>query len=117
MQGEEKALSWQAVRAFLSPGWRGNIWQAWSSEAADVRSAMADVRRVLSCGGALEEAKRVFVMIMGKDGEFSLMEVQDVVDALTAALDEEAEVMLHVNCEKEFADGVRVNMAVRLDAG
>lgn len=82
------------------------FWQAWSSEARDV----------LSCGGALEEAKRVFLMITGKDGEFSLMEVQDVVNALTAALDEEAEVMLHVNCEKEFADGVRVNMAVRLDA-
>lgn len=77
----------------------------------------ADVWRVLSCGGALEEAKRVFLMLTGKDGEFSLLEVQDVVDALTAALDEEAEVMLHVNCEKEFADGVRVNMAVRVDTG
>lgn len=40
-----------------------------------------------------------------------------MVDALTATLDAEAKVMLHVNCEKEFADGVRVNMAVRLDAG
>ena len=78
---------------------------------------MADVRRALSCGGSLEEAKRVFLMITGKDGEFSLMEVQDVVDALTATLDAEAEVMLHVNCKKEFSDGVRVNMAVRLDAG
>ena len=56
-------------------------------------------------------------MITGKEGEFSLLEVQDVVDALTATLDAEAEAMLHVNCEKEFADGVRVNMAVRLDAG
>ena len=91
------------------------FWRAWSSVARDVRSAMADVRRVLSCGGALEEAKRVIVMLTGKEGEFSPLEVQDVVDALTATLDEEVEGMLHVNCEKEFADGVRVNMAVRVD--
>lgn len=39
-----------------------------------------------------------------------------MVDALTATLDAEAEAMLHVNCKKEFADGVRVNMAVRVDA-
>lgn len=118
--GANAALHWQEVEKFFSEPrrWgRCNLWRAWSSVAGDVRSAMADVRRALSCGGALEEAKRVFLMITGKDGEFSLMEVQDVVDALTAALDEEAEVMLHVNCEKEFADGVRVNMAVRLDAG
>lgn len=118
--GANAALHWQEVEKFFSEPrrWgRCNLWRAWSSVAGDVRSAMADVRRVLSCGGALEEAKRVFLMITGKDGEFSLMEVQDVVDALTTTLDEEAEVMLHVNCEKEFADGVRVNMAVRLDAG
>jgi len=37
----EMRLSWQEVRAFLSTGRlsrRGNLWQAWSSEAADVRS-------------------------------------------------------------------------------
>lgn len=93
------------------------FWRAWSSVARDVRSAMADVRRVIPRGGALQKAKRVVLMITGKEGEFSLLEVQDVVDALTATLDAEAEAMLHVNCEKEFADGVRVNMAVRLDAG
>lgn len=73
---------------------------------------MTDVRRVLSHGGAWEAAKRVFLMIAGKEGEFSLMEVQDAVDALTATLDEEAAVMLHVNYKRGDDGGVRVNMAV-----
>ena len=117
--GANAALNWQEAEKFLgiSPLYGENLWQAWSSEGADVRTAMEEAKRALSRGGALQKAKRVFVIITGKEGGFSLLEVQDVVDALTAALDEEAQVMLHVNCEKEFADGVRVNMAVRLDAG
>lgn len=42
---EEIRLSWQEAREFLSAGrlsrW-GNLWQAWSSETADVCSAMAE---------------------------------------------------------------------------
>ena len=117
---EEMRLSWQEVRAFLSTGrlsrW-GNLWQAWSSEAADVRSAMADVQRVLSCGGALQAAKRVFVMVTGKEGELSLSAVQKTMEELSALLDKEAEVLLHVNSEKEFDAGVRINMAVQVERG
>ena len=111
-------LSWQEVRAFLSTGRlsrRGNLWQAWSSEAADVRSAMADVQRVLSCGGALQAAKRVFVMVTGKEGELSLPAVQKTMAELSALMDKEAEVLLHVNSEKEFDAGVRINMAVQVE--
>lgn len=114
---EEMRLSWQEVRAFLSTGRlsrRGNLWQAWSSEAADVRSAMADARRVLSRGGALQAAKRVFVMVTGKEGELSLSAVQKTMAELSALLDKEAEVLLHVNSEKEFDAGVRINMAVQV---
>ena len=114
----EMRLSWQEVRAFLSAGRlsrRGNLWQAWSSEAADVRSAMADVQRVLSCGGALQAAKRVFVMVTGKEGELSLSAVQKAMEELSALLDKEAEVLLHVNSEKEFDAGVRINMAVQVE--
>lgn len=117
---EEMRLSWQEVRAFLSTGrlsrW-GNLWQAWSSEAADVRSAMADVQRVLSYGGALGAAKRVFVMVTGKEGELSLSAVQKAMEELSALLDKEAEVLLHVNSEKEFDAGVRINMAVQVERG
>ena len=117
---EEMRLSWQEVRAFLSTGrlsrW-GNLWQAWSSEAADVRSAMADVQRVLSYGGALGAAKRVFVMVTGKEGELSLSAVQKTMEELSALLDKEAEVLLHVNSEKEFDAGVRINMAVQVERG
>ena len=117
---EEMRLSWQEVRAFLSAGrlsrW-GNLWQAWSSEAADVRSAMADVQRVLSYGGALGAAKRVFVMVTGKEGELSLSAVQKAMEELSALLDKEAEVLLHVNSEKEFDAGVRINMAVQVERG
>lgn len=115
---EEMRLSWQEVRAFLSAGrlpWWGNLWQAWSSEAADVRSAMADVQRVLSCGGALQAAKRVFVMVTGKEGELSLSAVQKTMDELPALSDKQAEVLLHVNSEKEFDAGVRINMAVQVE--
>lgn len=112
--GEEAAISWQEVSKFLSAEWRGNIWQAWSSEGADVRTAMADVRRVLSRGGALQAAKRVFVMVTGKEGELSLSDAQAALGELTASLDEDADVMLHVNREKKFDGGVRVNMAVRV---
>ena len=73
---------------------------------------MADARRVLPHGGALEAAKRVFVMVMGKERAFSLSDVQKAMDALSASLDEEAEVLLHVNREKKFAEGVRLNMTV-----
>lgn len=114
----EMRLSWQDVRAFLSAGRlsrRGNLWQAWSSEAADVRSAMADVQRVLSRGGALQAAKRVFVMITGKEGELFLPEVQKTMAELSALLDKEAEVLLHVNSEKKFDAGVRINMAVQVE--
>ena len=115
---EEMRLSWQEVRAFLSAGrlpqW-GHLWQAWSSEAADVRSAMADVQRVLSCGGALQAAKRVFVMVTGKEGELSLSAVQKTMDELSTLLDKQAEVLLHVNSEKEFDAGVRINMAVQVE--
>lgn len=114
----EMRLSWQEVRAFLSAGRlsrRGNLWQAWSSEAADVRSAMADVQRVLSCGGALQAAKRVFVMVTGKEGELSLPAVQKTMVELSALMDKEAEVLLHVNSEKEFDAGVRINMAVQVE--
>ena len=115
---EEMRLSWQEVRAFLSvgrlPRW-GNLWRAWSSEAADVRSAMADVQRVLSCGGALQAAKRVFVMVTGKEGELSLSAVQKTMDELSALLDKQAEVLLHVSSEKEFDAGVRINMAVQVE--
>ena len=114
----EMRLSWQEVRAFLSAGRlsrRGNLWQAWSSEAADVRSAMADVQRVLSCGGALQAAKRVFVMVTGKEGELSLPAVQKTMAELSALMDKEAEVLLHVNSEKEFDAGVRINMAVQVE--
>ena len=117
---EEMRLSWQEVRAFLSTGrlsrW-GNLWQAWSSEAADVRSAMADVQRVLSYGGALGAAKRVFVMVTGKEGELSLSAVQKTMEELSALLDKEAEVLLRVNSEKEFDAGVRINMAVQVERG
>ena len=117
---EEMRLSWQEARAFLSAGrlsrW-GNLWQAWSSEAADVRSAMADVQRVLSYGGALGAAKRVFVMVTGKEGELSLSAVQKAMEELSALLDKEAEVLLHVNSEKEFDAGVRINMAVQVERG
>ena len=119
-EDEEMRLSWQEVRAFLSTGrlsrW-GNLWQAWSSEAADVRSAMADVQRVLSYGGALGAAKRVFVMVTGKEGELSLSAVQKAMEELSALLDKEAEVLLHVNSEKEFDAGVRINMAVQVERG
>ena len=115
---EEMRLSWQEVRAFLSAGrlprW-GNLWQAWSSEAADVRSAMADVQRVLSCGGALQAAKRVFVMVTGKEGELSLSAVQKTMAELSALLDKQAEVLLHVNSERQFDAGVRINMAVQVE--
>lgn len=114
----EMRLSWQEVRAFLSAGRlsrRGNLWQAWSSEAADVRSAMADVQRVLSRGGALQAAKRVFVMITGKEGELFLPEVQKTIAELSALLDKDAEVLLHVNSEKKFDAGVRINMAVQVE--
>ena len=115
---EEMRLSWQKVCEFLSVDrllrWR-NLWQAWSSEAADVRSAMADVQRVLSCGGALQAAKRVFVMVTGKEGELSLSAVQKTMDELSALLDKQAEVLLHVNSEKEFDAGVRINMAVQVE--
>ena len=115
---EEMRLSWRKASAFLSAGrlprW-GNLWQAWSSEAADVRSAMADVQRVLSCGGALQAAKRVFVMVTGKKGELSLSAVQKTMDELSALLDKQAEVLLHVNSEKEFDAGVRINMAVQVE--
>ena len=114
----EMRLSWQEVRAFLSTGRlsrRGNLWQAWSSEAADVRSAMADVQRVLSCGGALQAAKRVFVMVTGKEGELSPSAVQKTMDELSALLDKQAEVLLHVNSETEFDAGVRINMAVQVE--
>ena len=115
---EEMRLSWQEVREFLSvgrlPRW-GNLWQTWSSEAADVRSAMADVQRVLSCGGALQAAKRVFVMVTGKEGELSLSAVQKTMDELSALLDKQAEVLLHVSSEKEFDAGVRINMAVQVE--
>ena len=114
----EMRLSWQEVRAFLSAGRlsrRGNLWQAWSSEAADVRSAMADVQRVLSYGGALGATKRVFVMVTGKEGELSLSAVQKAMEELSALLDKEAEVLLHVNSEKEFDAGVRINMAVQVE--
>ncbi len=33
-------------------------------------------------------------------------------DELSASLDEEVEVLLHVNREKKFAEGVRLNMTV-----
>lgn len=116
---EEMRLSWQEVRAFLSAGrrprWGNNLWQAWSSEAADVRSAMADVQRVLSCGGALQAAKRVFVMVTGKEGELPLPAVQETMVELSALLDKEAEVLLHVNSETEFDAGVRINMAVQVE--
>lgn len=115
---EEMRLSWQEVRAFLSAGRRprrGNLWQAWSSEAADVRSAMADVQRVLSRGGALQAAKRVFVMLTGKEGELPLPEVQKTMAELSALLDKQAEVLLHVNSETEFDAGVRINMAVQVE--
>ena len=115
---EEMRLSWQEVREFLSVGRRprrGNLWQAWSSEAADVRSAMADVQRVLSRGGALQAAKRVFVMITGKEGELFLPEVQKTMAELSALLDKDAEVLLHVNSEKKFDAGVRINMAVQVE--
>ena len=114
----EMRLSWQEVRVFLSTGRlsrRGNLWQAWSSEAADVRSAMADVQRVLSCGGALQAAKRVFVMVTGKEGELPLPAVQETMVELSALLDKEAEVLLHVNSETEFDAGVRINMAVQVE--
>ena len=115
---EEMRLSWQEVRAFLFAGrlprW-GNLWQAWSSEAADVRSAMADVQRVLSWGGALQATKRVFVMITGKEGELSLSAVQKTMDELSALLDKQAEVLLHVNSERQFDAGVRINMAVQVE--
>ena len=115
---EEMRLSWRKVCEFLSvgrlPRW-GNLWQTWSSEAADVRSAMADVQRVLSCGGALQAAKRVFVMVTGKEGELSLSAVQKTMDELSALLDKQAEVLLHVNSEKEFDAGVRINMAVQVE--
>lgn len=115
---EEMRLSWQEVRAFLSTGRlsrRGNLWQAWSSEAADVRSAMADVQRVLSRSGALQAAKRVFVMLTGKEGELPLPEVQKTMAELSALLDKESEVLLHVNSETEFDAGVRINMAVQVE--
>lgn len=115
---EEMRLSWRKVCEFLSvgrlPRW-GNLWQAWSSEAADVRSAMADVQRVLSCGGALQATKRVFVMITGKEGELSLSAVQKTMDELSALLDKQAEVLLHVNSERQFDAGVRINMAVQVE--
>jgi|GEM_PF-2827550 len=116
---EEMRLSWQEVRAFMSAGrrprWGNNLWQAWSSEAADVRSAMADVQRVLSRGGALQAAKRVFVMLTGKEGELPLPEVQKTMAELSALLDKESEVLLHVNSETEFDAGVRINMAVQVE--
>ena len=116
---EEMRLSWQEVRAFLSAGrrprWGNNLWQAWSSEAADVRSAMADVQRVLSRGGALQAAKRVFVMLTGREGELPLPEVQKTMAELSALLDKESEVLLHVNSETEFDAGVRINMAVQVE--
>lgn len=114
----EMRFSWQEVRAFLSTGRlsrRGNLWQAWSSEAADVRSAMADVQSVLSCGGALQAAKRVSVMVTGKEGELPLPAVQETMVELSALLDKEAEVLLHVNSETEFDAGVRINMAVQVE--
>lgn len=111
--GEDATSSWQEVMEFLFV--RRSFWQAWSSEAADVRSAMADVQRVLSRGGALQAAKRVFVMVTGKEGELSLSAVQKTMDELSALLDKEAEVLLHVNSEKEFDAGVRINMAVQVE--
>lgn len=78
---------------------------------------MADVRCVLSRGGALQKAKQVFGMVMGEDGDLALSEVQRAMGELTASLDEEADVMLHVNSEKNFAASVRVNMAVLVELG
>ena len=77
------------------------FWQAWRSDAADVR---AEAWRVLSCG-ALEEAKRVFLTITGKDGDIALPEVQRAMGELTVLLDKEADVTLHVSSEKNFAAG------------
>ena len=113
--GEEAAISWQEVSKFLSAEWRGNIWQAWSSEGADVRTAMADVQRVLSRGGVLQKAKRVFVMVTGKDEDLALPDAQAALGELKTSLGEKADVMLHINREKKFDDGVRVNMAVRVE--
>lgn len=47
-------------------------------------------------------------MVMGKDGDLALSEVQRERGELKASLDEEADVMLHVNSEKSFAASVRV---------
>ena len=66
---------------------------------------MEDVRRVLSRGGALQKAQQVFVMFMGKDGDLALPEVQRVMGELTVSLDEEADVMLRINSEKNFDAG------------
>ena len=66
---------------------------------------MEDVRRVLSRGGALQKAQQVFVMVMGKDGDLTLPEVQRVMGELTVSLDKEADVTLHVSSEKNFAAG------------
>ena len=116
--GVNAALKWQEVEAFLSgSALRGNLWQAWSSEGADVRSAMVETRQVLVRGGVLQKAKRVFVMIAGKAGLVDLQDVQGAMDGLAAAIEEDAEVMLHVNSEEEFVSGVRVNMAVKVEMG
>lgn len=56
-------------------------------------------------------------MVMGKDGGLALPEVQRAMGELMASLEEEAAVMLHVNSEKNFAAGMRVNMAVRVELG
>ena len=113
--GANAALKWQETEAFLS----GNVlmrklWQAWSSEGADVRIALDEASQVLARGGVLQKAKQVF-MITGKEGRVDLQDVQGAMDELTASLDEEADVMLHVNSEKKFDGGVRVNMAVRVE--
>ena len=114
MQGDDAALlDWKSAGRFLS-GYRC-FWQAWSSEGADVRAAMAEARQMLARGGALQKTKGVFVMITGKAGLVDLRDVQGAMAELAAAIDEDTEVMLHVNSEKEFGDSVRVNMAVKVE--
>ena len=80
-----------------------------------MRIALDEASQVLARGGVLQKAKQVFVMITGKEGRVDLQDVQGAMDELTASLDEEADVMLHVNSEKKFDGGVRVNMAVRVE--
>ena len=54
-------------------------------------------------------------MVTGKEGEFSLSAVQKTMDELSALLDKQAEVLLHVNSERQFDAGVRINMAVQVE--